>query len=83
MGLAEVAGRYTGFGQSLEVRPQGNRLLVTIAKGPPPFDLIPQGDDVFVAEDGQSVRFVRDPATKRVTGLAAPGGTLQRADDGR
>ncbi|HEY7806188.1 MAG TPA: serine hydrolase domain-containing protein [Croceibacterium sp.] len=80
--LAEVAGRYMGFGQSLEVRPDGDMLLVTIAKGPPPFHVIPQGNDDFVAEDGLSVKFIRDPATKRVTGLAVSGGTLQRTGDG-
>lgn len=79
--LADAAGRYTGFGQSVEVRPNGDKLLATIANGPPPFDLFPQGDDLYVSEEGTAIRFVRDAASNRVTGLMVGGATLQRADD--
>jgi CubicO group peptidase (beta-lactamase class C family) len=78
--LADAAGRYAGFGQSVDVRPNGDTLRVTIANGRPPSDIFPQGDDLYISEDGIPVRFVRDPATNRVTGLTAAGATLQRTD---
>ena len=78
--LADAAGRYAGFGQSLEVRPNGPALRVTIANGPPPGDIFPLGNDLYVAEDGTPIRFVRD-ASGRVTGLAVRGATLQRVGD--
>jgi CubicO group peptidase (beta-lactamase class C family) len=79
--LADVAGRYTGFGQSVEVAPMGDVLWATIANGPPPFELFPQGNDLFVSEEGMPVQFLRDAASGRVTGFSAAGGTLERVSD--
>ena len=77
--LADAAGRYATFGVSVEVELQGDGLRATMA-GRPPSDLIPQGNDRYLAEDGTPIQFVRDPATGRMTGLAAAGVTLQRTD---
>lgn len=79
--LTDVAGRYTGFGQSVDVASVGDVLWATIANGPPPFELFPQGSDLFVSEEGMPVQFVRDPASGRVTGLSAAGATLERIGD--
>ena len=62
------------------MRPNGQALRVTIANGPPPGDIFPLGNDLYVAEDGTPIRFVRD-ASGRVTGLAVRGATLQRVGD--
>jgi CubicO group peptidase (beta-lactamase class C family) len=78
--LEDAAGRYTGFGQTVDVRVNGQVLRVTIANGPPPSDLFPQGNDLYLPEEGPPIRFVRDAAGK-VTGLAAPGGVLERTGD--
>ena len=78
--LEDAAGRYTGFGQTVDVRVNGQVLRVTIANGPPPNDIFPQGDDLYLSEEGPPIRFVRD-ATGKVTGLAAPGGELERTGD--
>ncbi|HEY6816642.1 MAG TPA: serine hydrolase domain-containing protein [Croceibacterium sp.] len=77
--LADAVGRYATFGVSVDVQLNGDVLRAT-ATGRPPGDLIPQGDDRYLAEDGTPIRFVRDPATNGITGLAAAGVTLQRSD---
>lgn len=79
--LLDVAGRYTGFGQSVEVASINGTLWATIADGPPSFELFPQGSDLFVPEEGVPVQFIRDPVSDRVTGLSVAGGTLERVDD--
>ena len=78
--LADAAGRYTGFGQTVDVRVNGQVLRVTIDNGPPPSDIFPQGNDLYLPEEGPPIRFVRD-ADGRVTGLEAMGSVLQRAGD--
>jgi len=78
--LNDAAGRYQGFGQTVDVRVNGAALHVTIANGPPPGDIFPQGNDLYLAEDGTPIRFVRD-ASGRVIALGAMGAVLQRTGD--
>lgn len=79
--LAAAAGRYSGFGQTVEVRVEGGVLRATIAGGPPPFEVIPQGADRYVTENGVPIQFVRDADSNRVTGLVAGGATMPRTGD--
>lgn len=78
--LADVAGHYSAEGTAVEIVVKGKALIAVIANGPPPFELIPQGDDSYVSEEGIAVRFVRDGESGRVTGVSTPIGTLPRIE---
>ena len=76
--LADAVGRYAGLGLTITVEPDGELLAATISNGTPPSELIPLGNDRYVASDGTPINFIRDPASDRIVGIVARGATFQR-----
>jgi predicted esterase len=69
--LQAVTGRYELFpGSIVALRPEGDRLIVQESGGPS-IALVGESDFIFIVpQTGETVEFVRDAATGRVTGAS-------------
>lgn len=73
-----VIGRYGGGDLVLVVAQTGERLVLT-ATGNAPVELVPQGNDLFVAPaNGMRFQFGRDAGSGRIVSVSVAGRTLPR-----